>query len=108
MASSEVVARTSPANGRSQPRCVADEGEKQESSLDELPALMDDETCLRLCEASEILYIVTEQCVAQTVEIRHRLECMTKWIRGTASQVKARGTAADSVQKENARKIEPS
>lgn len=83
---------------------VADEGEKQESSLDELPALMDDETCLRLCEASEILYIVTEQCVAQTVEIRHRLECMTKWIRGTASQVKARGTAADSVQKENARK----
>jgi len=80
-----------------------DEGDGDEDGGG-LPALMDNDTCLRLCEASEILFIIAEQCVAQTVEIRHRLDCMTKWIRGTASQVKARGTAMDSVQRENARK----
>ncbi|GFH52388.1 hypothetical protein CTEN210_08864 [Chaetoceros tenuissimus] len=69
-----------------------------------LPALMDSETSARLCEASEILFIISEQCITQMVEIRHRLECMTKWIRGTASQVKARGTALDSAQRENAKK----
>ena len=83
---------------------LGDDNKNRGSNLDGLPALMDDTTCMRLCEASEILYIVSEQCVAQTVEIRHRLECMTKWIRGTASQVKARGTAVDSVQRENAKK----
>jgi len=81
-----------------------DDDRNQGSDFDGLPALMDDDTCMRLCEAAEILYIVSEQCVAQTVEIRHRLECITRWIRGTASQVKARGTAADSVQRENAKK----
>lgn len=68
-----------------------------------LPALMDDGTCERLCEAVKILYMISEQCVCQIVEMRYRLECLTKWIRATASQVKARGTAADSVQRENAR-----
>jgi hypothetical protein len=72
--------------------------------LDSLPALMDDDTCERLCEAAKIFYLVAEQCAFQIVEMRYRLECLTKWIRATASQVKARGTAADSVQRENARK----
>lgn len=71
---------------------------------DELPSLIDNDTCLRLCQASEILFIVAEQCVMQVVEIRHRLDCLTKWIRGTASQVKAKGTPMNSVQRENARK----
>ena len=38
------------------------------------------------------------------VEIRFRLDNLMKWICGTASQVKAKGTSSDSVQKENARK----
>ena len=66
--------------------------------------LMSEHTSLRLYEASEVLIFVTEQCVSQLVEIRFRLNCMMKWIRGTASQVKARGTAIDSVQRENAKK----
>ena len=66
--------------------------------------LMDEQTSLRLYEASEVLYFIAEQCVSQLVEIRFRLSCMMKWIRGTASQVKARGTAIDSVQRENAKK----
>lgn len=82
-----------------------EEDDGVEASVDgDLPTLMECETCLRLCEASEILYTISEQCVSQTVELRHRLDCMTKWIRATASQVKARGTAMDSVQRENARK----
>lgn len=83
----------------------ADENEDDgNGSKDGLPALMDCETCMRLCETSEILFTLSEQCISQTVEVRHRLECMTKWIRATSSQVKARGTAMDSVQRENARK----
>uniref|UniRef100_A0A7S3Q2N8 Anaphase-promoting complex subunit 4 n=1 Tax=Chaetoceros debilis TaxID=122233 RepID=A0A7S3Q2N8_9STRA len=79
-------------------------GDTSEDGVDELPALMDNDTCLRLCQVSEILFIVAEQCVSQVVEIRHRLDCLTKWIRGTASQVKAKGTPMNSVQRENARK----
>ncbi len=66
--------------------------------------LINEQTSLRLYEASEVLFFIAEQCVSQLVEIRFRLSCMMKWIRGTASQVKARGTAADSVQRENAKK----
>jgi len=66
--------------------------------------LMDEHTSLRLYEASEVLFFVAEQCVSQMVEIRFRLTSIMKWIRGTASQVKARGTAADSVQRDNAKK----
>ncbi len=66
--------------------------------------LMNGHTSLRLYEASEVLYFVAQQCVSQLVEIRIRLNAIMKWIRGTASQVKARGTAMDSVQRENARK----
>jgi len=75
----------------------------EDKFLSSLPALMDNGTCERLCEATKILYMVAEQCVCQIVELRYRLECLTKWIRATTSQVKARGTAADSVQRENAR-----
>jgi hypothetical protein len=82
-----------------------DSGEEEEIGFaDGLPALMDCDTCMRLSETSNILFTISEQCIVQTVEVRHRLECITKWIRATASQVKARGTAADSVQRENARK----
>ena len=82
------------------------EGRYDDQDEDELglPALMDNDTSLRLCEMAGILFTISEQCVSQLVEIRHRQECITKWIRGTSSQVKARGTAADSVQRENARK----
>jgi len=81
-----------------------DEDEDEEGEMACEVPLMSEHTSLRLYEASEVLFFVTEQCVSQLVEIRFRLNCMMKWIRGTASQVKARGTAIDSVQRENAKK----
>jgi hypothetical protein len=77
--------------------------QEDEGEVDHLP-LMNEHTSLRLYEASEVLFFVAEQCVSQLVEIRFRLSCMMKWMRATASQVRARGTAMDSVQRENAKK----
>lgn len=75
------------------------------SSLSSTPmSLMQVETCQRLVQVTKLLWIVAEQCLSQIVEARYRLDCMMKWIRSTASLVKAKGTAADSVQRQNARK----
>ena len=79
-------------------------GAKSNDEVDYNLPLMNDQTSLRLYEASEVLSVIAEQCVSQLVEIRFRLSAMMAWIRGTSSQVKARGTAIDSVQRENAKK----
>ena len=68
------------------------------------PSLIQLETCQRLVQATKVLFTVAEQCLSQIVEVRYRLDCLMKWIRSTASLVKAKGTAADSVQRQNARK----
>jgi hypothetical protein len=67
-------------------------------------SLMRMETCQRMVQGTKLLWTVAEQCLSQIVEARYRLDCMMKWIRSTASLVKAKGTAADSVQRQNARK----
>ncbi len=65
--------------------------------------LMDPKCALRLYTSSRILYLTLERCLATVVEARSRVHDFLAWIRGTASQVRARGTASDSVQRKNAR-----
>lgn len=65
--------------------------------------LLDPECALRLYTSARILYLTLERCLAAIVEARSRVHDFLAWIRGTASQVRARGTASDSVQRQNAR-----
>ena len=65
--------------------------------------LIDPEEALRLYTAARILFLAFERCLAHLVEARGRLHDLLAWIRGTASQVRARGTAMDSIQRQNAR-----
>jgi len=65
--------------------------------------LMDAQTALILHVASRSLYITLDTCLTQVVLARSRLHDLLGWMRGTASQVRAWGTAADSIQRQNAR-----
>ena len=65
--------------------------------------LIDPEEALRLYTATQILFLAFERCLSHVVEARGRLHDLLAWIRGTASQVRARGTAMDSIQRQNAR-----
>eukprot|EP00984_Skeletonema_dohrnii_P013878 scaffold5807_cov114-Skeletonema_dohrnii-CCMP3373.AAC.4 len=65
--------------------------------------LIDPEEALRLYTFARILFLAFERCLAHVVEARGRLHDLLAWIRGTASQVRARGTATDSIQRQNAR-----
>ena len=65
--------------------------------------LIDPEEALRLYTATRILFLAFERCLSHVVEARGRLHDLLAWIRGTASQVRARGTAMDSIQRQNAR-----
>jgi len=65
-------------------------------------SILQQKTCQKLCEAAQVLWVVIEHCASHVVEIRFRLSDLVRWMRGTASQVRARGT--DSVQRKNARK----
>ena len=59
------------------------------------------EMCHSCCMSMELL-------VQDLVEARSRLQDLTTWLRGTAAQIKAKGTAIDSVQQENSKKRRPS
>jgi len=65
--------------------------------------LIDPDEALRLYSSARILFLAIERCLAHVVEARGRLHDLLAWIRGTASQVRARGTATDSIQRQNAR-----
>jgi hypothetical protein len=58
----------------------------------------------RLKTCSEILLVCAERMVTQLVEARFRIRDVCEWLRATGSQVKARGTATTSVQRDNAKK----
>jgi hypothetical protein len=58
----------------------------------------------RLQECAEILLISVETALSELIEARFRLRDFVGWLRSTAAQIKARGTAANSVQRENAKK----
>jgi hypothetical protein len=65
--------------------------------------LIDPEIALRLDTSAKILFLSFERCLLYVVEARGRLHDFLAWIRGTASQIRARGTAMDSIQRQNAR-----
>ena len=68
-----------------------------------MATLIDPEEALRLYTCARILFLTFERCLAHVVEARGRLHDLLSWIRGMASQVRARGTAMDSIQRQNAR-----
>jgi hypothetical protein len=65
-------------------------------------SFIDPEMTLRLYTASRLLFLTFQRCIAQIVEARSRLHDFLAWMRGSASQIRARGTAMDSVQRKNA------
>jgi hypothetical protein len=62
-------------------------------------------TCLVLLEqASERVLMSVERLLTDIIQARFQLRDFCEWLRSTGSQIKARGTAANSVQRENAKK----
>ena len=57
-----------------------------------------------LQRASEMVLLSVETLLTHIIESRFRLRDFVAWLRSTGSQVKARGTANQSVQRENAKK----
>lgn len=55
-------------------------------------------------DSCAILLTTVEYTLAQIVEARFRLRDFVAWLRSTGSEVKARGTAPHSAQRENAKK----
>uniref|UniRef100_A0A7S1ZX20 Anaphase-promoting complex subunit 4 n=1 Tax=Trieres chinensis TaxID=1514140 RepID=A0A7S1ZX20_TRICV len=58
----------------------------------------------RFCEVAEAFHALAERCLSDLVDARFRLRDLLGWMRAMASRVKARGTAVDSVMRENAKK----
>lgn len=59
---------------------------------------------VELQHAASLLVLSAEDVVARIVEARFRLRDLVSWLRSIGSQIKARGTAPDSGQRENAKK----
>ena len=68
------------------------------------PPFIDIAVADRFCDAAEALLTSIERCLLDLVCARFRLRDILGWIRATASRIKARGTAADSIMREHARK----
>eukprot|EP00956_Cyclotella_meneghiniana_P011698 scaffold16470_cov61-Cyclotella_meneghiniana.AAC.9 len=65
--------------------------------------LVEADVGLRLYKASRLLYLTFERFMAHVVEARSRLNDFLAWMRGTATEIRARGTAADSILRQHAR-----
>lgn len=65
--------------------------------------MVGDDTALRLYTSSRILYLTFERFIANVVEARSRTNDFLAWMRGTATEIRARGTAADSIMRQHAR-----
>jgi hypothetical protein len=59
---------------------------------------------LELLQASQYLLLFIDSALVALVEARARLRDFCAWLRSVGSQIKASGTAANSVQRENAKK----
>jgi predicted component of type VI protein secretion system len=57
-----------------------------------------------LVDASHLLWIGVEGLLTAIITSRFRVRDLCGWLRSAGSQIKARGTAANSVQRENAKK----
>ena len=58
----------------------------------------------RVHECAQILLATAELALTELVDARFRFRDLVAWLRSQGSQIKARGTAANSVQRENAQK----
>ena len=70
-------------------------------AVQELTGIQD---CTALQEWSDVCLVSSEYLLTQMVEARHRIQELVSWLRSAGAQTKARGTAAGSVQRENAKK----
>lgn len=61
-------------------------------------------TTLQLLHSAQQLLLSVDTALTALVEARGRLRDFCAWLRCTGAQIKARGTAANSVQRENAKK----
>ena len=66
--------------------------------------LVDAKSTVDLQRATHMLVLSAEDLVARIVEARFRLRDLVSWLRSIGSQIKARGTAPGSGQRENAKK----
>ena len=64
----------------------------------------DETAIISLQRASEMVLLSAETLLTQIIESRFRLRDFVAWLRSTGAQIKARGTANQSVQRENAKK----
>jgi hypothetical protein len=51
-----------------------------------------------------MLTLATEDLIQQIMDARFRLRDLVSWLRSAGSQIKARGTAPNSAQRDNAKK----
>ncbi|KAL7562659.1 hypothetical protein ACA910_006350 [Epithemia clementina (nom. ined.)] len=70
------------------------------SSHELIPSLQ----AAELQEHCQTLLIVMESALTSLIDARFRFRDWIAWLRATGSQIKARGTASNSVQRENAKK----
>lgn len=69
--------------------------------------ILDERLSVRLCQSAEILVLTSERLVSQIIEARFRTKDLMAWLRGVSSEARARGTAIDSIQRENAKRRRP-
>ena len=81
-----------------------DEDDGRDFAADPSPSLSKDLLLSNLIGGSESLWIVAEHIQTSIVNARLAIRDFCGWLRHASSQVKARGTAQNSVQRENARK----
>ena len=75
------------------------------SSMEDVDCFIDIKTALCLYKASQSLFLTFNQCLQNVIEARSRIHDLLSWLRGTAAQVRAWGTASDSVQRRNAKAL---
>ena len=67
-------------------------------------SLLSEEAAQKMHDCCAVLLTTAEYTVTQLVEARFRLRDFVAWLRNAGSEVKARGTAPSSAQRENAKK----
>lgn len=65
--------------------------------------LLEAEMALKLYKSSRILSLTFERFMSHVVAARCRVNDLLSWIRGTATEIRARGTAPDSILRQHAR-----
>lgn len=74
------------------------------SAPDGSETLLSAAVTLQFLQSAQQLHLSVETALTALVDARGRLRDFCAWLRCTGAQIKARGTAANSVQRENAKK----